>query len=97
MEIRDTSIFAPAPLCVSRFDKKAETVELVRIGQRTQVFKIDGVSAYIWQQINGKTSVGQIVKKVLNEFEVTPTRAKRDIRKVLYHFLSLEVIQEREK
>lgn len=94
MEIQDSSIFAPAPLCISRFDKKAETVELVSIDQRTQVYKIDGVSAFIWQQLNGKTSVGQIATKVLAEFEVTPARAKRDIRQVLDQLLSLELIQE---
>jgi len=96
MAIRDSSIFAPAPLCVSRFDKKAATVELVCIGHHTQVYKIDGVSAFVWQQLNGKNSVGQIVAKVLEEFEVTPARAKRDIRSVLDRLLSIDVIQERQ-
>ena len=95
MKIDEGSIFAPVPLCVSRLDKETQAVELVHIGPQTQIYKIDGVSAFIWSQLNGKNSVRAIVKNVLTEFEVTEARAKRDIRQFLDQLLMLEIIQEK--
>ncbi len=95
MEIQELSIFAPAPFCVSRFNADAESVEVVCIGQNMHVYAIDGVSAFIWRQLDGKTSVRQILSRIVKEFEVTGARAKRDLSAFIEQLVLLELIEER--
>ena len=95
MEIHNDSIFAPAPLCVSRFNPDTKSIQLVCIGKGSQMYTIDGVSAFIWRQLDGKTPVEKILERILKEFEVTQARAKRDLKTMLDRFLAMEIIYER--
>ena len=91
----DTTIFAPAPFCVSRFHKETNCVELVSIGPKMQVYSIDGVCAFVWRQLDGETSLGQIVNRTVKEFEVSTARAKKDIEAFIDELLQLDLILER--
>ena len=95
MAIQGKSIFAPAPSCVSRFHQESESVEVVCIGPEMKVYTIDGVSGFIWRQLDGKTSVQSVLKKIMSEFEVTAAKAKRDLEAFVEQLLLLELIQER--
>lgn len=87
------SVFAPAPNCVSRIH--GESVEVVCIGPEMKVYTIDGVSGFIWRQLDGKTSVAKILSKITKEFEVTAAKAQRDLESLIEQLMVLNLIQER--
>jgi rRNA processing protein Krr1/Pno1 len=95
MAIQGKSVFAPAPFCVSRFHKETESVEIVCIGPEMKVYTIDGVCGFIWRQLDGKTALKTVIDKITGEFEVTATKAKRDLEGFIEQLLLLELIQER--
>ena len=80
---------------MTRFDHKTQSVALLCVGPQMKVFNIDGVSSFIWRQIDGKNSVRTILKRVLDEYDATPTRAKRDLKAFLNQLLDMELIHEK--
>ena len=44
-----------------------------------QLFVLEGVGAHIWDQLDGKRSLQEILDSVLEEYEVTPDVARADL------------------
>ncbi|MGZ3722420.1 MAG: PqqD family protein [Bdellovibrionales bacterium] len=95
MKSTDIGIYTPAPFCVSRFHPESESVELVAIGPQIHVYTIDGVCAFVWRQLDGKSTLPQIISRTVKEFDVSAARAKKDIETFIDELLSLGIIQER--
>ena len=49
------------------------------IADMDNVFSINEVGSFIWEHINGKNSVQDIIQMVLNEFDVDEKTAEYDV------------------
>ncbi|MGB2763668.1 MAG: PqqD family protein [Candidatus Aminicenantaceae bacterium] len=43
------------------------------------IYTLDEVGTFIWQLLDGQTSIKQIVKNVCNEYDISPEEAEKDI------------------
>ncbi|MBC8359485.1 MAG: PqqD family protein [Candidatus Aminicenantes bacterium] len=43
------------------------------------IYTLDEVGTFIWQLLDGQTSIKQIVKNVCNEYAISPEEAEKDI------------------
>jgi len=43
------------------------------------IYTLDEVGTFIWQFLDGQTSIKQIVKTVCNEYDISPEEAEKDI------------------
>ena len=48
-----------------------------------RIFALNPVAAFIWEQLDGRRSVGDIRQGVLEKFEVGPEAAEADIREFI--------------
>jgi len=63
-------------------------------GDLDSIYTLNDSAAYIWELIDGKTNVGEIKKRILEEFEVTPEDAERDLANHLQQLTTLKAIVE---
>jgi len=59
------------------------------VGDMNQLFTLKDTGAFIWEQINGKNSVEDILNLLLDEFEINSDTAIKDI------FRFLEELEEK--
>lgn len=80
------------PNIVSR--KIADEVILVpirqNVGDLESIYTLNETAARIWELINGKMKVREIKEKLIEEFEVTPEEAEKDL---MEHLLQLKEIK----
>jgi len=76
------------------FRKIADEFILVPIRQNAgnleSIHTLNEVAARIWELIDGKKKVREIKDKIVEEFEVTPEEAEKDL---IEHLLQLEGIE----
>ena len=76
------------------FRKIADECILVPIRQNTgdleSIYTLNEVAARIWELIDAKNRVKEIKEKIVEEFDVAPEEAERDIMK---HIMQLEEIK----
>ena len=60
------------------------------VGDLESIYTLNETGARIWELIDGKTNVGKIKEKLIEEFEVTPEEAEKDI---VEHLMQLEEIK----
>ncbi|MEW6614173.1 MAG: PqqD family protein [Thermodesulfobacteriota bacterium] len=88
----DERIYRKSDSIVSR--KIADEFILVpirqNVGDLESIFTLNETAARIWEMIDGETKVGRIKEKVVEEFEVTPEEAEKDI---IEHLQQLEGIK----
>jgi hypothetical protein len=60
------------------------------VGDLESIYTLNETSARIWELIDGKMKVREIREKILQEFEVTPNEAERDL---IEHLQQLEGIR----
>ena len=60
------------------------------VGDLESIYTLNETAARIWELIDGKMKVREIREKILQEFEITPTEAERD---VIEHLQQLEGIR----
>jgi hypothetical protein len=60
------------------------------VGDLESIYTLNETGARIWELIDGKTNVGKIKEKLIEEFEVTPEEAEKDI---IGHLRQLEEIE----
>jgi hypothetical protein len=53
-----------------------------------EIHNLEGTAAFLWKCIDGKSTIGDIIKRLFDEYEVTIEQAKADI---------VEFIEECEK
>jgi len=79
MEIND--VFKTNPEIIGR--KVSDEFILVHlnddIADMDSIYTINEVGAFIWENINGKNTIQNIIDKVITEFEVKENEAKEDV------------------
>ena len=63
-----------------------------KAGDLDSIFTLNEVGTFIWQCIDGKTAVGEIVDAVCREFEVSRTAAEEDVNTYLADLLEAGLI-----
>ncbi len=80
------------------FRKIADEVILVLIkqdvGDFQSVYTLNEVAARIWELIDGERKVKEIKDKIVEEFEVTPEEAEKDLAESLQKLEKFEGIKE---
>jgi hypothetical protein len=64
-----------------------------RAGDLDAIYNLNEVGGFIWERIDGKTSVGEIAEAVSNAFEVTVEQAAGDTAEFLGTLASAGMIQ----
>lgn len=79
------------------FRKIANEFILVPIRQNVSdlesICTLNEVAARIWELIDGKMNVREIKDKIVEEFEVTPQRAEKDLIEYLKQLKKIEAIK----
>jgi len=65
------------------------------VGNLENIYTLNDVAARIWELIDGKRSIGEIKKKICQEFEATPEAAEKDIREFLSKLEKVEIIERK--
>jgi hypothetical protein len=60
------------------------------VGDLESIYTLNETGARIWELIDGKTQVSQIKERIVEEFEVEPEEAEKDL---MEHLQQLEGIQ----
>jgi hypothetical protein len=60
-----------------------------------QIFVLNPVAAFIWEQLDGKRSLQEICEGVLARFDVTPAAARIDLLELVDGLLRAGLIAER--
>lgn len=60
------------------------------------IFALESTGAFFWQQLDGTTSVKQIVSLLLDEFEVERAELLQDLEQFISQLLKAQLILERE-
>jgi len=65
------------------FREIAETFILVPISHDVTdievLYELDGVAAYIWDQIDGEKDGHQILQQIVEKYDITPETARQDL------------------
>jgi hypothetical protein len=78
-EIADETILVP-------IRKSAEELD--------SIYTVNEVAARIWDLMDGKKTVTEIKKTILNEYDVTPEELDRDVEELISKLLSERLIEE---
>ncbi len=54
-----------------------------RLADMQRIFALDPVAAYIWSQLDGSRSLEVILRGVLESFDVTESRARKDMESLV--------------
>ena len=57
------------------------------------IFNLNRVGAFIWERLDGASSGRQIVRALLERFDVTAVRAEGDYRQFLAQLLSIRAVR----
>jgi hypothetical protein len=60
------------------------------VGDLGSIYTLNEVAARIWELIDGKRKAGEIKERIVEEFEVTPEEAEKDL---IGHLRQLEEIK----
>ncbi|HDZ27661.1 hypothetical protein LCGC14_1097500 [marine sediment metagenome] len=64
------------------------------VGDLESISTLNEVAARIWELIDGKMKVREIKDKIVEEFEVTPQQAEKDLAEYLQQLKEIEAIIE---
>ena len=64
------------------------------VGDLESISTLNEVAARIWELIDGKMKVREIKDKIVEEFEVTPQQAEKDLIKYLQQLEKIKAITE---
>jgi hypothetical protein len=64
------------------------------VGDLESICTLNEVAARIWELIDGKMKVKEIKNKIVEEFEVTPQQAEKDLIEYLQQLEGIEAIIE---
>ena len=80
------------------FRKIADEFVLVPIRQKAvdlkSVYTLNDTGAFVWEQIDGKRTVGEIQGRLLEEFDAEPAGTRADITALLSTFENLQLIKK---
>jgi len=64
------------------------------VGDLESISTLNEVAARIWELIDGKKKVREIKDKIVEEFEVTPQQAEKDLIEYLKQLKKINAIEE---
>ena len=64
------------------------------VGDLESIYTLNETGARIWELIDGKIKVKEIKEKIVEEFEVTPEEAEKDLVEHLQQLEKIEGIKE---
>ena len=64
------------------------------VGDLESISTLNEVAARIWELIDGNMKVSEIKDKIIEEFEVTPQQAEKDLIEYLQQLEGIEAINE---
>ena len=64
------------------------------VGDLESISTLNEVAARIWELIDGKMKAREIKDKIVEEFEVTPQQAEKDLIEYLHQLKEIEAIIE---
>jgi len=64
------------------------------VADMQKLFSLNPVGAFVWDRIDGRTSVREIAESVLEEFEVSAEQARADTTEFVSELLSAALIEE---
>ena len=63
------------------------------VGDLESISTLNEVAARIWELIDGKMKVREIKYKIVEEFEVTPEEAEKDLAEYIKQLVKIEAIK----
>lgn len=91
-EIANTTIFSTSTQYVHRRNPD-DSVILMKVTDDDDFFKITGVASQIWQRIDGKRNIEEILDSILEEYDVTEEQLIKDAEPFLKRLIELEIIK----
>ena len=64
------------------------------VGDLESIYTLNETGARIWELIDGKTKVGQIKERLVEEFDVLPAEAEKDLIEHLRQLEEIDAIKE---
>jgi len=64
------------------------------VGDLESIYTLNETAARIWELTDGKTQVIQIKEKIVEEFEVDPEQAEKDLKEHLQQLEGIQAIME---
>ncbi len=65
------------------------------IATMQQIFSLNSVAVYIWEQLDGRTPLGRIGDKLVAEFDINRERAEDDLCEFVETLESRDLIREK--
>ncbi len=62
------------------------------VGDLESIYTLNEVATRVWELIDGKMKVGEIKDKIVEEFEVTPQEAEKDLANLVKQLLAVGAI-----
>jgi hypothetical protein len=63
------------------------------VGDLESIYTLNEVATHIWELIDGKRKGGEIKDKIVEEFEVTPEEAEKDLIEYLQQLEKIKAIK----
>jgi hypothetical protein len=68
--------------------------EIVVISPQDSVLhELNGTGSFVWRQVDGQRSAGDIAELMAGEFEVTPKQARADTDEFIAHLLENKLLK----
>ena len=62
------------------------------VGDMGSIYNLNEVAAFVWEQLDGKKSLGDIKHRLLEEFEVSAVEAEDDLTEYIAQLKEIEAI-----
>ncbi len=64
------------------------------VGDLESIYTLNEVATRVWERIDGKKKVKEIQDKIVEEFEVTPQEAEKDLASLVKQLLAVGAIKK---
>jgi hypothetical protein len=61
-----------------------------------RLFVLEGIGEYVWERLDGKSSVGEIIDAIVEDFDVTREEADRDLQEFIHRLKDAGLVLEAE-
>ncbi|MGA1794650.1 MAG: PqqD family protein [bacterium] len=62
------------------------------VGDMGCIYNLNDVGAFIWEHMDGETKLGDILKMMVEEFDVSSERAEEDLREFIRQLEEIDAI-----
>lgn len=95
-EIYSHAIYQHDPDIVSRSIGGETILVPIRqnVGDFESIYTLNETAARVWDLIDGRRSVAEVLEQILAEFEIDPNEANQDLTELLHNFLELGALEK---